>query len=138
MMFADIAEEGGRLTDANIWIRFEPLKFIDVADDGKYNYGNLELVRAGSAISILCDFYDRWEEERPLLDHITTPFVAAIREGRLTPYMDIGDTIIEALEREEANTLWPWFNHAVCPIYQKYIKSFFAKLATVDQWNAGS
>jgi hypothetical protein len=129
MMFADIAEEGGRLSDANFWIRFDPLKFVDVIDDGQGTYGNLELVRTGAALSILCDFYDRFEEERPLLDDVTSPFVTAIHEGKLSSYADIGNIVIEALAREKANTLSPWFNKSVYPVYQKYVQSYFTRLS---------
>jgi hypothetical protein len=133
-MFVQIAEEGGRLTDANVWIRFDPLKFVDAMDDGKLNYGNIDLVRKGSAIAILCDFYDRWEEECPLVDPITAHFVLAIREGKLSAFADIADTVTEALNREKTNTLSPWLNQAVRPIYQKYVKSYFASLASTPDW----
>ncbi|OHD02286.1 MAG: hypothetical protein A2885_10155 [Sphingopyxis sp. RIFCSPHIGHO2_01_FULL_65_24] len=136
LMFTDIAEEGGRLTDANMWIRFDPLKFVDAVDDGGMIYGNLDLVRSGAALAILCDFYDRWEEERPLVDPITAPFVAAIEEGKLSAFGDIADTVTQALDREKANTLSPWFNKAVQPIYRRYVQSYFASLASTIDWTA--
>lgn len=134
MMFVDIAEQGGRLTDANIWIRFDPLKFVDADQDGKGVYGDFGLVRTGSALAILCDFYDRWEEDQPLVDEATKPFVAAIHDGRLSRFADIADTVTDALKREATHTLSPWFNQAVRPIYQRYVQSYFAKLAAVDAW----
>lgn len=136
LMFAGIAEEGGRLTDANMWVRFDPLRFIDVVDDGDLIYGNLDLVRRGSALAILCDFYDRWEEDRPLADPITIPFIAAIQEGRLSAYRDIAEIVTEALEREKAGTLSPWLNQAVRPIYRRYVQSYFASLASTPDWSA--
>lgn len=134
MMFADIAEQGGRLTDANVWVRFDPLKFVDARHDGKFNYGDLDLARTGAALAILCDFYDRWEEERPLEDEHTAPFIDAIRAGRLSSFDDIVSTILEASRRENAGTLNPWFNDAIRPIYRRYVQSWFAKRAAAEDW----
>ena len=134
LMFADIAEEGGRLTDANVWVRFDPLRFVDAVGDGKGNYGDLSLVRTGSALAILCHFYDRWEEEQPMIDEFTQPYVEAIENGRLAEFSDVADIILEALQDEKGQNLGQWFNEAVRPIYRKYVRAYFETLATTEEW----
>lgn len=134
MMFVDIAEEGGRPSDSTIWIRFDPLKFVDAREDGRFNYGDVELVRTGAALAMLCDFYDNWEEGLALLDERTKRFAAAVREGRLAKFPDIANVVTEALAREVSGTLGPWFNDAVRSIYHRYVKSYFARLASAPDW----
>lgn len=65
IMYADMAACGGSLTGANIWIRFDPLKVVDAETDGKHDYGDLDLLRAGSAMTIQGPFFDNGAEDRP-------------------------------------------------------------------------
>lgn len=131
MMYADMAGCGGRLTDANMWIRFDPLKFVDAEPDGRYDYGDLDLLRTGSAIAILGSFYDNGEEDMPLIDDQTGGFVTAIEEGRLGRFPDIVSVVKEALRREQSETLFPWFDGAVDAVYRQYVNAYFSRLAAV-------
>jgi hypothetical protein len=121
--------------NADVYVRFDPLKFIDaeVEDTGRY-YVDLELLRSGSAVAILCAFYNLWTEEQELDGHPDTKrFQVAVEEGRLSRFPDIESVIAEAIRRNCATIEDLWIDHAVAPIYRKHVLGFFARLAQQDR-----
>jgi hypothetical protein len=136
MTYVDLADAtAGFGHNANVYVRFDPLKFVDamVEDEGVY-FVDLDLLRAGSAIVILCAFYNVWIEEQELDGHpLTREFQAAVGEGRLARFPDIEGVITEAIRRNGAPLEDQWIEEAVAPIYRKYVLGFFAKLATEDR-----
>lgn len=136
MMYVDLADgyQGfGHASDVHI--RFDPLKFIDADVDGEpVYYVDLDLVRAGSAVAILCAFYDLWCEEQPLAEHHRTiRYQAAVNQGRLSAFPDIEAIVREAIVRNEMSLNDPWFEDAVVPIYRKYVLGLFRRLAASDR-----
>lgn len=92
MTYVDLADHtGGFGHNADVYVRFNPLKFVDAQlDDDSYYYVDLELLQAGSAIAILCAFYNLWNEEQELNGHpLTRHFQTAVDEGRLSRFPDI-------------------------------------------------
>jgi len=70
MTYVDLAEATeGFSHNADVYVRFDPLKFVDaeVEDKGTY-YVDLELLRAGSAVAILCAFYNIGPKSRNSTD----------------------------------------------------------------------
>jgi hypothetical protein len=130
---ADAAEGFGH--NADCYVRFDPLKFIDadVEDNGSY-YVDLDLLRSGSAVALLCAFYNIWTEEQDLRGHpLTERFHQAVNEGRLSRFPDVETVIAEAISRNSAPIEDLWIEGATAPIYRKYVLGFFARLARQDR-----
>jgi len=108
---------------------FDPYRFLDADTDGYVSPDQLGLLRQGSAVALLCGFYDFWNEaERvnvahPWVDRLRT----ALEQGRFRYCPDIGDIIHEAFERDLRDDD-PWLHEAVSPIYDKYIREYFSRL----------
>jgi hypothetical protein len=135
MMYVDLADHtAGFGHAADVYIRFDPLEFVDAAIEGDgYHYVDLDLLRSGSAIAILCGLYDLWCEEQPLVGNpLSTRLELALTEGRLSRFPDIEAVIREAFLRREMALDDPWFDTAIAPIYRKYVLSFFGRLASSD------
>jgi hypothetical protein len=114
--------------------QFDAIKFVDADTDGLAYYVDLDLLRAGSAIAILCQFYDIWSEEGDLTGNIfLADYQAAVDAGRLAAFPDIEAVIRTALARDPMPLEDPWFEDAVIPIYRKYVLGFFACLAVSDR-----
>lgn len=134
-MYVDMAESwqgfGHNCSAAD---QFDAIKFVDADTDGQAHYVDLDLLRAGSAIAILCQFYDSWCEERDLTGNpFLAEYQAALDAGRLAAFPDIEAVIRTALARAPMPTEDPWFDEAVVPIYRKYVLGFFARLAASDR-----
>jgi hypothetical protein len=136
MMYVDLAEAtAGFGHNADVYVRFDPIKFVDaeVEEDGYYHV-DLELLRSGSAIAILCALYNAWTEEQKLEGHpLTKRFKAAVDAGRFCRFPDIEGVILEAIRRDCAPIEDQWLDDAVRPIYQKYVIGYFARLARQDR-----
>lgn len=136
MMYVDLADHtAGFGHAADIYIRFDPFEFIDAEIEGEgYYYVDLDLLRSGSAIAILCGLYDLWCEGQQLVGGpLSTRLELALTGGRLSRFPDIEEVIREAILRREMTLDDPWFDTAVAPIYRKYVLSFFGRLASSDR-----
>lgn len=130
LMYVDMAEsyQGfGHAVDAAI--RFDPLRFVD-AEVGEQGYlVDLELLRAGSAIAVLCYLYDAWAEEQSIAGPHTERYQRALTLGKLRHVPDIEAVAVEALRRDKMSLNDSWFADAVAPIYRKYVLGYFRRLA---------
>jgi hypothetical protein len=136
MTYVDLANaNAGFGHNADVHIRFDPFKFVDaeVEHGDRYHYVDIDLLRAGSAIAILCAFYDVWTEEQQL-DQVplTKRFQVAVDERRFAHFPDVERVIAEAISRNCAPVEDQWMEQAVVPIYRKYVLGFFAGLAKQD------
>ena len=114
-------------------VRFDPLRFLDAETDAKAYYVDLDLLRAGAAIAILCTFYDLWCEEQHLRGHPRSErYEAALNGGRLQRFPDIEAVVREAIKRNSMPLDDPWFEDAVKPIYRKYVLGYFQRLIASD------
>ena len=118
----------GHASDAGS--RFDPLRFIDAEDDRKAHYVDMQLLREGSAVAILCWYYDLWSEGQALRGQ---RFEAALNEGRFAAFPDIEAVLREALIRDTMPMDDPWFEAAAAPIYTKYVRGYFQRLAANDR-----
>lgn len=134
MMYVDMASsyEGfGHASD--VYVRFDPLKFVDAETDGKAHYVDLDLLRAGSAIAILYFFYDLWCEDQRLSGPHIQRQESALNEGWLCAFPDIENVVREAIARDYMPIEDQWFDEAVVPIYRKYVLGLFERLAASDR-----
>ncbi len=132
MTYVDLVDAtNGFGHNADAYIRFDPFKFVDAeVENSSTHYADLELLRSGSAIAILCAFYNLWIEEQELGGHpFTKRFQVAVDEGRLSRFPDIEAVVAEAIGRNCAPIEDLWIEGAVAPIYQKYVLGFFVRLA---------
>jgi hypothetical protein len=136
MLYVDLADSTAGFGHAADWpIRFDPIKFVDsVVKTDSYDYVDLNLLQAGSAIAIICMFYNLWCEEQPLKGHpLSERYEAALLAGRLARFPDIEVVLREAVARNQMPLGDPWFERALIPIYRKYVLGFFARLACADR-----
>lgn len=138
LMYVDMAESyDGFGHNGDAAIQFDPLQFIDAETDQKAHYVDLNLLRAGCAIAILFQYYNRWGEEQCLAENIyLAKHQAALDEGRLGLFPDIEQIIRAAVARDPMPLDDPWFDEAVVPIYRKYVIGLFARLAASDRQRA--
>lgn len=130
---ADDYEGFGHSSDA--FVRFDLLRFVDATTDGKAYYVDLELLRAGSAMVILCRYYNLWLEEQSLRGGLHNErYEAALNEGRLAAFSDIEAVLREAIARCDILMNDPWFEAVVAPIYGKYVQTFFRHLAGCNRY----
>ncbi|PKP87302.1 MAG: hypothetical protein CVT78_09275 [Alphaproteobacteria bacterium HGW-Alphaproteobacteria-17] len=139
MLYVDLADSTAGFGHGADWsIRFDPIKFVDsgVKTDG-YHYVDIDLLQEGSAIAIICVFYDLWCEDQPLQGHpVSERYEVALSEGRLARFPDIEVILREALVRNQMPSDDPWFERALIPIYRKYVLGFFARLACADRYGS--
>lgn len=136
MLYVDLADAtAGFGHAAGVYVRFDPLKFVDTEGDGTPNhYVDLDLLRAGSAVAMVCAFYDLWNEDQHLQGHpLSKRYEAALNEGRLSAFPDIEEVLRAAIRRDYMPIDDPWFEEAVVPIYRKYVLGFFRRLGSLDR-----
>ena len=136
MLYVDLADAtAGSGHAADVHIRFDPLRFVDARGDGTRNhYVDLDLLRAGSAIAVVCAIYDLWCEEQHLQGNpLVIRYEAALDGGRLSAFPDIEELLRTAFARAYLPLEDPWIEEAVGPIYRKYVLGFFRRLASADR-----
>jgi hypothetical protein len=139
MLYVDLADSTeGFGHGADVYVRFDPLRFVDAEGDGTpIYYVDLDLLRAGSAVAVVCAFYDLWSEEQNLQGHpLAERYEAALEEGKLSAFPDIEEVLRSAISRDRMPLDDPWFEQAVVPIYRKYVLGLFRRLAASDRYAA--
>lgn len=138
MMYVDLANSYHGFGHASdVYIRFDPFRFVDAQSDDEAYYVDLDLLRAGCAVAMVCAMYDLWCEDQPLRGHGYADRVeAALDSGRLKAFPDIEAVLREAMRRGRMAMDDPWFEEAVVPVYRKYVLGFFRKLASLDRYRA--
>ncbi|WP_146202825.1 hypothetical protein [Deinococcus irradiatisoli] len=110
---------------------FDPFRFLDVEAEEPVNPPvDLNLLRQGSAIALLCGVYDLWNEAEDV--NIDAPWIErlrnALRQKRFASCPDIEQVMIETLEHHSRFDD-PWLGEQVQPLYEKYVAAYFARLA---------
>lgn len=117
----------GHAVDINL--RFDPLTYVDAelaTTPGHAPMLDIDLLRTGSAVAILCALYDEWCEFETVEG---SRFRSAVDEGRLRFAPDVEAVAREALARGPMPLEDAWFEQAVEPIYQRRVVGLFADLA---------
>ena len=118
---------------ADYGLRFDPLKFVDAELGPRFGWGDLDLLRSGSAVAMLCYVYDWWLEESGLNGEHTAGIREALESGRLGRFPDIEAVLREAFRRNEIPIDDPWFEEAVVPVYRNHVLAYFRRLSTQDR-----
>lgn len=138
LLYVEMAESySGFGHAADINLRFDPLKFVDaelITPAGYAPLVDLDLLRTGSAVAILCSLYDEWCEFEAVVGR---RFKDAIQAGRLGLTPDIDLVAREALQRGDMRLEDPWFEEAVEPIYQRHVVGYFEALAKMHRRKGG-
>jgi hypothetical protein len=132
MMYVDMAESYQGFGHAvDVFIRFNPLKFVDCEQDGGDYAGlvDLDLLRTGSAIAILSGLYDLWSEVDAIEDEAVG---RAIEAGKLKFVPDVEAVASKALRCGPMKPEDAWFDDAVAPIYRCHVLGYFSRLASLD------
>lgn len=138
LLYVDMAESYsgfGHASDVNL--TFDPLKYVDAELDtppGDAPLIDMDFLRNGSAMLILCRLYDEWCEHDAVYG---TPYRDAIEGGRLHFTPDIEAATKEALRRGQMPLEDPWFDEAVEPIYQRYVVGYFERLSRMHRRAGG-
>jgi hypothetical protein len=138
LLYVEMAESySGFGHAADCYLRFDPLKFVDAELTTPSGYAplvNLDLLRVGSAIAILCSLYDEWCEFEVVHGG---RFREAIQAGRLGFVRDVELVAKEAIRRSEMRHEDTWFEEAVEPLYQKHVVGYFDALAKMHRRPGG-
>ncbi|WP_157138776.1 hypothetical protein [Asticcacaulis biprosthecium] len=132
MTYVELTNYSGFGHSADIHVRFDPLKFIDAeTDNDRVFYVDMDLLRTGSAIVVLCAVFDTWLEGEHA--RATPAQKLALENGRFGRFPDIETTLKEALARGAMRWEDSWFDDAVQPIYRTYVLGYFRRLAESDR-----
>lgn len=138
LLYVDMAESYSGFGHAtNINVRFDPLKYVDaelITPAGYAPLVDMNLLRTGSAVAILCSLYDEWCEFEAV---VGGGFKEAIQLGRLRFIPDIERAAKEALQRADMRLEDPWFDEAVEPIYQRHVVGYFEALSKMHRRQSG-
>lgn len=138
LLYVEMAESYSGFGHAsNVYVQFDPLKFVDAELVTTPGYGpllDLDFLRTGSAIAILCELYDEWCEHEVVRGG---RFQQAIEGGRLRSVPDVEQVAIEAIRRGAMRLEEPWFEGAVEEIYQRHVVGYFEKLAKMHRREGG-
>ncbi|MDB5440972.1 MAG: hypothetical protein JWM33_3399, partial [Caulobacteraceae bacterium] len=138
LLYVDMAQSYsgfGHASDANV--RFDPLKYVDAELDnppGCSPLVDMDFLRSGSAVLILCRLYDEWCEHE---DVHASHYKEAIEDRRLRFTPDVEAVAREALRRGQMSPEDPWFDEAVGPIYQHYAVEYFERLSRMHRRAGG-
>ena len=125
----------GHASDVNI--NFDPLKYVDAELDNPPGYApliDMDFLRNGSAVLILCRLYDEWCEHDAVYG---SRYKDAIEGGRLHFTPDVETVAKEALRRGQIPVEDPWLDAAVEPIYQRYVVKYFGRLSLMHRRAGG-
>lgn len=138
LLYAGMAESYSGFGHAsNVHLKFDPLKFVDaelLTPEGYAPLLDLDFLRTGSAMAVLCQLYQDWCEFETVDGGRHR---SAILEGRLRFAPDIEAVAKEALRRGAIPLDDLWFDNAVEPIYQRYVVGHFEALSKMHRRAGG-
>lgn len=129
-MYVEMAESGGLFHNIDMG-RFDALRFVDVELNVGPHYAppvDLDLLRMGSAIKLLCWLNDCWVEH----DTIELPendfLKKAVRDGKLFHLPDIEALLVETFSRSSSE-LEGWLDEQLRLVYERHVLAYFARLS---------
>jgi hypothetical protein len=137
LLFVEMAESYsgfGHAADAGI--RLDPLKFVDAELERYEGWApliNLDLLRTGSAIAILCSLYDDCVEDlgQP------SRFAEDVRVGKLRHIPDVEAAALKIIDHFTDWFESPALEEIVEPIYHKYVVGYFERLSRMHRRDGG-
>ncbi|MEF2279541.1 hypothetical protein V3W47_14690 [Deinococcus sp. YIM 134068] len=129
-MYVEMAESGGFFHNIDTG-SFDALRFVDAELDVGPHHAppvDLDLLRMGSAINLLCRLNDCWVEH----DTIELPendfFREAVRDGKFLHLPDIEVLLVETFSRSSSE-LEGWLDEQLRFIYERHVLAYFARLS---------
>ncbi len=133
-MYVDLAESCGFAHGIDAG-SFDPFQFIDAIVEVAPEYASpvdIDLLRQGSAIAILCGLYNMWSE----FDNVNNGgwwserLHTAIAQARFEYCPDVEQLLVETFKRNPGygDT---WFEEKFKPIYKKYVADYFTRLGSL-------
>ena len=106
----------------DIAIRFNPLRFIDAeVEPGNSYFVDVDLLRTGSAIVIVCRLYDCWCEHEGIYSTQADIYKRAVEEGRLHFNPDIEKSYSKHCQKSNSRWRTPglriWLNRSTGSTY---------------------
>ena len=130
-MYRDLIESyGGFGHDIDTGLgRFDAPAVIHLVSGDDIQPRDLELLRIGAAVALLCDLSDAWDEAGdpadggPRLDAARD----ALNHGKFQPFPEIAKAFELGFGRDETA-----FREQLAVVYERYVRGYFAQLASVS------
>ncbi len=131
VMYAELAEDGRVIHNADWPIRFDPLMYVDaVQDSDRTYYVDMDLLRAGSALAMVVRYFSAWSEEQGVHAWTDTErYAEAVAAGRLAHLPDVEAVLVEHLSGRHAAADDPWFDAMTPALCETYVRTYFRRLA---------
>ncbi len=130
MLYVELADEGRFMHNIDAEGRLDCLRFVDAEADPKSYWCDMELLRTGSAIALLCILVTNWEEmDKPGPLYLQPEYRAAVEQGRLRHTPDVEVLIRSVLDRDEIDVNEPWLREGLASILRTHVRGFFRRLA---------
>ena len=130
MLYVMLAEEGRFTHNLDAEGRLDCLRFVDAEADPRAYWCDMELLRTGSAIALLCILVTRWEEmDEPGELYLQPEYREAVAQGRLHHTPDVEALIRSVLERDEVDLDEPWLREGLDSVLRTHVRGFFRRLA---------
>ena len=130
-MYRDMAESYGGFghnIDTSLG-RFDAPGLVNLPDEAiapSLHPHDLELLRVGAAIALLCDLSDAWDEAGNAAGNSLRLIAArlALQHGRFAAYPDIARAFELGFGDDETA-----FRNQLAAVYDRHVRGFFARLA---------
>ncbi len=130
MLYVRLADEGRFMHNLSAERRLDCLRFVDAEADPKSYWCDMELLRTGSAIALLCILVTNWEEmDEPGKLYLQPQYRQAVEQGRLHHTPDVEALIRAAIERDEVDLDEPWLREGLASVLHTHVRGFFRPLA---------
>ena len=132
-MYRDMAESYGGFghnIDTSLG-RFDAAAIVNLPDDALARHvvpRDVELLRTGAAIALLCDVSDAWDEAGSAAGNGLRLIAArlALQRGRFDAFPDIAKAFALGFGDDESA-----FRRQLAAVYERHVRGYFARLASV-------
>lgn len=111
---------------------FDPYQYLDAEADPSFKSSfsvDIDVLRQGAVIAILCRLYDIWCDVEDLNDASTSAIRVALAHGRFWRFPEVDQLLTEAFERNPPFED-PWLDETLKPIYRTYVAEYFSTLGS--------
>lgn len=131
-LYVEMAESYAGLGHAVDTGTFDPYQYLDAEVDPSFESSfpvDIDVLRQGAVIAILCRLYDIWCEVEDLNDASTSALRVALAQGRFWRFPEVNQLLTEAFKRNPPFED-PWLHEVLKPIYRTYVANYFTTLGS--------
>ena len=129
LLYIELANEGRFMHNLDWSIRFDCLRFVDAEATPGSCWCDMELLRTGSSIALLCILVNCWEEmDEPGLLHLQPRHREAVEQGRLRHVPAVEAVVQTVLERGTIDLDKQWLRDDLEAIRPTHVIGFFRPL----------